>query len=168
MRAVRRKGTACEIAFEAALHKEKLAHSKQVSILKCTPDFVFFSHKVVVFIDGDFWHGRIALEKSRRALYRSFGLSDQRAFWIRKILKNIERDRKQDARLRRHGWSVLRFWEKDLLRDVSAAMSQLGRKLKARHPKRSSGNLSQMRFDCARNDPPQPHGYGVANLPSEH
>jgi len=134
MRTVRRAGTACETIFETGLIEAKLTYSKQLTILDCNPDFVFLRQRIAVFIDGDFWHGRIALEESRRALYRAFR-PDHREFWIAKILRNIERDRRQNARLRRRGWSVMRFWEKDLLRGSSKAIDMLLRKLNARSTK---------------------------------
>ncbi|MGJ5200524.1 DNA mismatch endonuclease Vsr [Bradyrhizobium sp. HKCCYLRH1030] len=143
MRAIRRQGTECESVLETALKRAKLAYRRQVSILKCTADFAFLDERVVVFVDGDFWHGRLLIDGGRRALYRSFK-SARREFWITKIVNNVERDRRQTARLRRHGWSVIRLWEKDLLRDPSKALRLLIQRLQSRRLKLpSSGSLSR-------------------------
>ncbi|MBN2378170.1 MAG: DUF559 domain-containing protein [Sedimentisphaerales bacterium] len=67
------------------------------------------SARVVVFLDGDFWHG-----------YR-FGQWEDRvsAFWRKKIGETRKRDQRNFAKLRRMGWRVIRIWghsiEKDLI-----------------------------------------------------
>lgn len=131
MKAVRRKGTACEADFEAELIAAQLTYTPQYAVHKCTADFCFPDVKVAVFVDGDFWHGRILVEHGGRALRRSFK-SERRTFWIAKITRNVERDRRQTALLRRHGWSVLRFWEKDVKRDCKAAVASVAIRIKLR------------------------------------
>ena len=32
-------------------------------------------------------------------------------YWTAKLLRNVERDREVDARLRQAGWGVIRIWE---------------------------------------------------------
>jgi DNA mismatch endonuclease (patch repair protein) len=66
------------------------------------PDFVFRKQKVAVFVDGCFWHScrwHCRMPKSRRE------------FWTSKISKNVDRDRRVNALLRRQGWRVVRIWE---------------------------------------------------------
>ena len=72
------------------------------------PDIVFTKYKVVVFCDGDFWHGYKFNEWKER-------LSPH---WLNKIQRNIERDKKNDAKLKDDGWTVLHFWEWEILEDV--------------------------------------------------
>jgi DNA mismatch endonuclease Vsr len=69
-----------------------------------TPDIIFVRHKLVVFLDSDFWHGR-----NYDRLKGGMNL-----FWRTKIERNIERDREVNRRLRREGWKVLRFGEKQI------------------------------------------------------
>ncbi len=64
--------------------------------------------KKVVFIDGDFWHGR-TLE--RVATQR--GEDD---FWTKKLRRNVERDEMQRNLLAENGWAVLSVWESELMR----------------------------------------------------
>ncbi|GKS66573.1 very short patch repair endonuclease [Nitrosarchaeum sp.] len=67
------------------------------------PDFVVGKH-TVLFCDGDFWHGYNYEKKKKPA----------KKFWKDKIERNMRRDRKVAKKLRREGYSVLRFWEHDI------------------------------------------------------
>jgi len=67
-----------------------------------TPDFVFPKQRLIVFVDGCFWHGcprHATLPATRRA------------FWLKKFTDNKTRDRRVNRELRRRGWRVLRIWE---------------------------------------------------------
>ena len=69
------------------------------------PDFVFRKERVVIFVDGCFWHG-CAIHGTRP--------KDNRAFWRKKITANQTRDRRVHRTLRKAGWKVLRIWEHSL------------------------------------------------------
>ncbi|MGO9265308.1 MAG: very short patch repair endonuclease [Candidatus Binataceae bacterium] len=75
------------------------------SSLPGSPDIIFPRRRVAVFIDGCFWHG---CTKCRRVPNPS---SD---FWVTKITRNKERDRRVGIELRRLGWNVVRVWEHEL------------------------------------------------------
>ena len=66
------------------------------------PDFVFRKERLVVFVDGCFWHGcpTCYIKPKQNA-----------EFWENKIGGNIRRDRKVSRQLRTDGWSVCRVWE---------------------------------------------------------
>lgn len=69
------------------------------------PDFVFREKRIVVFVDGCFWHGcPIHFVKP----------ASSRKFWLAKIHCNRLRDKKVDKMLKAAGWRVLRLWEHDL------------------------------------------------------
>lgn len=80
------------------------------------PDLVFPRARLVVFIDGDFWHGRDWPALRERLLRRA-----NPDYWIPKIARNIERDLEQTASLVADGWRVLRYWETDIIRDTDSA-----------------------------------------------
>jgi DNA mismatch endonuclease (patch repair protein) len=84
------------------------------------PDIVFPSRRVVVFVDGDFWHGR---DWRRRRQKLAQGHNAE--YWVAKIRGNIERDRRQTRALEREGWTVLRFWESDIQRDTAGIAEQI-------------------------------------------
>ena len=69
------------------------------------PDFVFRARRLVVFVDGCFWHGcpRHGTQPKGNA-----------AFWRAKFRCNQERDRRDTRNLRRAGWAVVRLWEHEL------------------------------------------------------
>ena len=69
------------------------------------PDFTFARERVVVFVDGCFWHG------CPKHLNMPV---NNRPFWEKKLSANTARDRLVTRTLRRHGWRVLRIWEHDL------------------------------------------------------
>jgi len=73
--------------------------------LAVRPDFVFRRERVVVFVDGCFWH-RCPLHCTMPA--------NNRAFWEQKLSRNAERDRFVDRELRKAGWRVWRVWEHSL------------------------------------------------------
>lgn len=81
---------------------------------------MFTRARVVVFVDGDFWHGRdweartAKLERGANAPYR-----------LAKIAANIERDRRKTAELDAADWTVVRLWETDVRRDPIDAARRL-------------------------------------------
>jgi DNA mismatch endonuclease (patch repair protein) len=91
------------------------------------PDLVIFGSKVAVFCDGDFWHGRHW--RQRRAALAS---GHNAEYWIKKIGRNIQRDREVNRELRASGWVVVRLWESDIRRDPSRAAEEIVAALPAR------------------------------------
>ena len=69
------------------------------------PDLIFPRKRVVIFVDGCFWHGCPDCGKSPEQ-------SGQ--FWINKIAANRERDQRVTDTLRTEGWTVLRIPEHDI------------------------------------------------------
>jgi len=105
-----------------------LRYRKNVETLPGKPDIVFARARVVVFCDGDFWHGR-NWEEQKPKLCQGTNAE----YWLSKIESNIERDRLNDALLNADGWSVLRFWETDIKRDPQAAASLIKEVVIERH-----------------------------------
>jgi len=87
------------------------------------PDFVLPKKKIVIFCDGDFWHGYRYYEKKRLT----------KKFWRDKIERNMRRDLSVSRRLRREGWSVLRFWEHDIEKNPKKCMRRIVKKAKSRN-----------------------------------
>jgi DNA mismatch endonuclease (patch repair protein) len=70
------------------------------------PDFVFPNRRLAVFTDGCFWHG------CRRCWHAS--IRSNAAYWTMKLRRNRDRDVATTRKLRRRGWTVLRFWEHEI------------------------------------------------------
>lgn len=127
MRAVRRRGTRCELLLEAALKARGVRVSTHQQVHGCTPDMLIRGIRLAVFVDGDFWHGRKAQEVGMQTLKGTFR-GKSRAFWIAKIQRNIGRDFRQTTTLRRRGWSVVRVWERDVLADADGVARRVVRR----------------------------------------
>jgi DNA mismatch endonuclease (patch repair protein) len=79
------------------------------------PDIVFPELKLAVFIDGEFWHGK------------DFDSWKDRIspFWLDKIGKNILRDKKNFKLLKKEGWTVLRLWGRDIVKNPEKALLKI-------------------------------------------
>lgn len=82
-------------------------------LFKVRPDFVWRKERVVVFVDGCFWHG---------CPWHGTKPSSNKSFWREKLAQNKERDRRGTRLLRRNGWLVLRIWEHTLPRAARDAV----------------------------------------------
>lgn len=115
MQAVKGRDTSLERQVAAELSKHKLRPQRCVATLPGKPDFVFVKQRVVLFVDGDFWHGwRFPVWKHK--------LTD---YWQQKIERNRKRDRNNIRRLRRMGWQVLRLWSHEVESDLDEAIGRV-------------------------------------------
>lgn len=104
MSKIRSKDTKVEMLVRKELFKEGLRFRKHVKNLPGNPDLVFPSSKLIIFIDGDFWHGK-NFNKWKHKLSPT---------WHQKIYQNKLRDRRNSRRLKKLGWTVIRIWESDV------------------------------------------------------
>jgi DNA mismatch endonuclease (patch repair protein) len=112
MAAIRGRGNrSTELALRMGLVRSRvtgwLLHPQ---LVPGKPDFFFPSGSLAVFVDGCFWHGcpRCGHRVSTRSLY-----------WQMKLARNAERDKSVNRKLRALGYTVLRFWEHDIKKDVN-------------------------------------------------
>jgi DNA mismatch endonuclease (patch repair protein) len=95
------------------------------------PDFVFRKLRLAVFVDGDFWHGwRFSAWRHK--------LPDK---WESKIAQNQLRDRRNRARLRRGGWTVVRIWEHQIEQDLPGCLLRIKRLLDVLNQSSAGGLL---------------------------
>ena len=118
MRKVRSEGTTPEIRFRKALWSKGLRYKKAKKTLPGKPDIVFTSKKLAIFIDGDFWHGTQWRLRNLSCLEEQFQNSARREYWLEKITNNIKRDLEVTEKLLNDGWTVLRFWESDIKKNL--------------------------------------------------
>lgn len=123
----RGRSTRPELALRRALWKRGLRYRVNVGALVGKPDVVFAAARVVVFCDGDFWHGRNW--RTRRA---SLQAGSNATYWVRKISRNMARDRVQTQELRALGWFVIRVWETDIHMDIDRVAQKIERVVRAR------------------------------------
>jgi DNA mismatch endonuclease (patch repair protein) len=82
------------------------------SDLPGTPDLVFPSRRVVVFVHGCFWHRHRGCKRCTQPKTRS-------AFWQAKFDANEARDRRQASELTELGWKVIVIWECEALNEAT-------------------------------------------------
>ena len=112
MQAVKNKDSQIELLLRQELWSRGLRYRKNVNRIYGKPDIVFIVKKVAVFCDSEFFHGKDwevlkpQLEKGKNA-----------EFWIDKISKNQQRDDDINKQLQFLGWTVIRFWGKDIMKN---------------------------------------------------
>ncbi|MDV7137526.1 very short patch repair endonuclease [Maribacter sp. TH_r10] len=115
---IRGKNTKPELAFRKALWASGYRYRIDSRKLIGRPDIVLNKYKTIVFIDGEFWHG--FNWKERKAKLRT-----NREFWIAKIERNQQRDREVNAELKRLGYTVFRFWDKEIKKDLEGCLDKV-------------------------------------------
>ena len=118
MKTIKGKNTRPEILFRKALWHAGVKyriHSKQ---LLGRPDISIQSKKLVIFIDGSFWHGYNWEEKKDK-------IKSNKAFWIPKIERNIQRDAEVNAYYHDAGYTVFRFWDFEIKNQLGACLQKV-------------------------------------------
>ena len=113
MQRVKCKDSQIELLLRRELWHRNLRYRKNVLTIYGKPDIAFIGKKIAVFVDSEFWHGYNWNIKQHE-------IKSNRDFWIPKIERTIQRDLEVNEYLKKHGWLVLRFWGRDIKRDVSA------------------------------------------------
>ncbi len=115
---IKGKDTSIEVLLRKALWHKGIRYRKNYKKLPGTPDIAITKHKIAIFCDGEFWHGKDWEAKKAK-------ISSNRDYWIPKIEKNIARDIQIDRQLHALGWQVLRFWGKDIEKNLESCVSDV-------------------------------------------
>ncbi len=110
---IKNKDTKIECTLRKALWKNGIRYRKNYSALPGKPDIVITKYKVAIFCDSEFFHG-----KDWEVLKPVLERGKNPDFWIEKIGKNILRDDEINKKLNFMGWTVIRFWGKDILKNT--------------------------------------------------
>ena len=119
MSRIRAADTKAEVLLRKALWKKGLRYRKNYSALPGKPDIVLTRQKIAIFVDGDFWHARGHQDNPGEQV------ATNKEFWQKKLARNVERDKEVNDELTEAGWLVLRFWETDILRDLSSCINYI-------------------------------------------
>ena len=109
MQRIRSKDTSIELILRRALWKKGYRYRKNYKALPGSPDIAITKHRIAIFCDSEFFHGKdwdqlkLRLENGSNSTY-----------WIRKITRNMERDQENEKALKFREWTVVRFWGEDI------------------------------------------------------
>ena len=113
MSRIRSKDTKIEMKIAELLRENKMRYRRHPKLFG-SPDFIV-EKKILVFCDGDFWHGYRYAKKKK----------PPKKFWRDKIERNMKRDRKVSRNLRADGWSVVRLWEHDIEKNPRSCLRRI-------------------------------------------
>lgn len=97
------KNTKPEEKVRRYLFGKGFRYRKNVRTLPGCPDIVLPKYRVVVFVNGCFWH--------KHNCGRFVWPSSNQDYWFPKINRNVERDQMNKAELEKLGWKVIVVWE---------------------------------------------------------
>jgi DNA mismatch endonuclease Vsr len=120
MRAIKASGTSPEIILSKALFAKGYRYRKNDRNVLGKPDICFRGLKIAIFIDGEFWHGKNWEIKKPK-------ISQNKEYWIKKIERNMERDKNIQNVLESEGWTVMRFWHTDVKRNLEKCIKDIER-----------------------------------------
>lgn len=100
---IRSQNTKPEETVRKYLFSKGFRYRKNVRSLPGCPDIVLPKYKTVVFVNGCFWH--------KHNCSRFVWPSSNKEYWEPKILRNVERDKKNQVQLAELGWHVIVIWE---------------------------------------------------------
>ena len=105
---IRGKNTKPELLFRKAIWAKCIRYRVDSKKLPGKPDLSIQKYKLAIFIDGEFWHGYDWAERKPQ-------IKKNRDFWILKIERNMQRDREVNRQLSDMGYTVFRFWSKEII-----------------------------------------------------
>ena len=83
-----------------------------------SPDIAITKYKIAIFCDSEFFHGYNWEIKKQR-------LGRNKDYWIRKIERNMARDREADLKLIAMDWVPVHFWGQDILTNISGCIEAI-------------------------------------------
>lgn len=113
MQHIRSKDTSIEVKLRKALWHRGYRYRKNDNRLPGKPDIVLTKYKIAIFCDSEFFHG-----KDWEVLKPRLEKGNNSQYWISKISKNRERDDEVNKKLLFEGWTVIRFWGKDIQKNI--------------------------------------------------
>ena len=113
MKNIKATDTSIEVALRKALWHKGYRYRKNVKDLPGKPDIVLTKYKIAIFCDSEFFHG-----KDWNVLKERIEKGNNSAYWMKKISKNMERDDEVSKSLVYEGWTVIRFWGKDIKKNL--------------------------------------------------
>ena len=108
---IKSKDTSIEVKLRKALWSRGYRYRKNYNELPGKPDIAITKYRIAIFCDSEFFHG-----KDWEVLKPRLQKGDNAEYWIPKIQRNRERDDEINKKLLFLGWTVIRFWGRDIMK----------------------------------------------------
>ncbi len=118
MSKIKGKNTSSEVLLRKALWNLGYRYRLHNKKLPGNPDIILKKHMLIIFIDGEFWHGYDWEKKKQK-------INSNRSFWIPKIERNMQRDFENNKKLKNMGFKVFRFWDKNIKNDIDCCINEI-------------------------------------------
>jgi DNA mismatch endonuclease, patch repair protein len=118
MQAIRSTDTKAEITLAKSLWAKGYRYRKNNKSVFGKPDLTFKRLRIAIFVDSEFFHGKNWETQKNR-------IKTNRDFWWSKIEGNMRRDDLVINKLEGEGWIVLRFWDKEILKNASNCINKI-------------------------------------------
>lgn len=116
MSKIKSKNTNIELKVRKALWAKGIRYRIHNSNLSGTPDISSKKKKIIVFLDGCFWHGC----KQHSSIPKT-----NSEFWKVKINENIKRREKIKVELEKEGYTVLEYFQCDLKKNLNGIVEEI-------------------------------------------
>jgi len=118
MQAIKSSGSMIERILAQTLWHKGYRYRKNDKTVFGKPDLTFKKKRIAIFVDSEFWHGKDWDSKKHE-------IKSNQEFWYSKIERNIERDKEVTEFLVKNGWTVLRFWGNDILKNLDSCIRRI-------------------------------------------
>lgn len=118
MRNIKSKNTKPELLLRKELWSKGVRYRLHGKGLMGKPDIYIKKYKIAIFVDSDFWHGKLYCEG------KSIPKSNEE-YWIPKLERNISHDIEVNKILKNEGWTVLRYWESEVKTKISDCVDEI-------------------------------------------
>ena len=118
MQAIRSTNTKMEVLLAKTLFALGYRYRKNDKTVFGRPDLTFKKLKIAVFVDSEFFHGKDWVINKHR-------IKTNRKFWWHKIETNMKRDIDVNRQLKKEGWKIIRFWSKDVSKNLRTCTKKI-------------------------------------------
>ena len=109
MKNIKSKDTSIELKLRRKLWAKGIRYRKNYTALPGKPDIALTKYKIAIFCDSEFFHG-----KDWEVLKPRIEAGNNPEYWEKNILRNMKRDDEVNKELLYLGWTVIRFWGKEI------------------------------------------------------
>lgn len=119
MSKIRSKDTSIEVQLRKALWREGFRYRKNYAALPGKPDIALTKYRIAIFCDGELFHGKDWYTVLQPKLQKG----SNSEYWEKKITRNMERDNHINQQLNFLGWTVIRFWGRDIAQHTATCVA---------------------------------------------